>query len=626
MARSIDSGIPSSQIVGPDWDHHHTAGFIEGSHTYATDGTYTVTVTLTDDDGGQNIKTFAITVYDNEPYLNIGGDSTVAEGSPYTLNLSSTGDATSLITGWTIDWGDGLIQNVSGNPSTVTHVFADGDAPSTISAVATDGTNTFSTGDVLEIVVDVTNVAPTLTDIDDQSIDEGQMLNLTTLATFTDPGFDNLSADPSTAETFCYQINWGDGSDVATYAPLITTSGALGIPTQGSFGGSHTYADNGVYTVTVTLTDDDDGQDTKTFQVTVNNVAPTLAVFDQTAFAGKLLNLPNLGTFTDPGFDNLLATPSTYETFTYEVDWGDGSDADTGTATIQTHGSLDILTQGVISGSHNYSTTGVYTVTVTLTDDDAGQNIKTFQVAVYDEEPVLSISGNSTAAEGALYTLNLSATGDSAEAITAWNIDWGDGQSQTFSSNPPSVTHTYSDNASYTISATATNGNQIFPLEDVPQLDVQVTNVAPTFKNIDNQVTTTSQALDLSALVEFSDPGFDNSQVTPATYEIFTYEVDWGDGSDPDTGTATIQTPGSPDILTRGMIDASHLYITYGIYTVTVTLADDDSGQSLETFQVTVGKPVGSASDLQAISDDLDAIYVLTGNIDALETVAMELR
>jgi uncharacterized delta-60 repeat protein len=93
------------------------------------------------------------------------------------------------------------------------------------------------------------------------TVAEGRELSLVDLGTFTDPGFGT--------ETFTYTINWGDGTTADTGSPAIDVAGSEGIDTAGSFDGSHTYADNGAYTVTVTVADDDGGSDVKTFIVTV---------------------------------------------------------------------------------------------------------------------------------------------------------------------------------------------------------------------------------------------------------------------------------------------------------------------------------------------------------------------
>src|SRR5262249_51792936 len=181
------------------------------------------------------------------------------------------------------------------------------------------------------------NVAPTLTVAANQTINEGQLLSLTDIGRFTDPGFDNPLNTGETAETFTYDINWGDGRPHSTGSPTLDTAGRVRVPPAGSFDGNHTYADNGTYTVTVIVSDDDTGSDQKTFQVTVNNVAPTLAVVaNQIVNEGQALSLTDIGTFTDPGFANPLNPPpgQTAETFTYDINWGDGQPHSTGTATI----------------------------------------------------------------------------------------------------------------------------------------------------------------------------------------------------------------------------------------------------------------------------------------------------
>src|SRR5207249_3318925 len=64
-------------------------------------------------------------------------------------------------------------------------------------------------------------------------------------------------------------VTWGDGS--AAYDHDYAVRGNLGMA-------PHTYDDNGVYTVTETITDKDGGSDTQSFKVTVTNVAPTASL------------------------------------------------------------------------------------------------------------------------------------------------------------------------------------------------------------------------------------------------------------------------------------------------------------------------------------------------------------
>ena len=72
------------------------------------------------------------------PYLSISGEAIVAEGSQYTLNLSVDDPGADTIAGWEIDWGDGHIDEIENNPSSVTHYYADGPDNYTITATADD--------------------------------------------------------------------------------------------------------------------------------------------------------------------------------------------------------------------------------------------------------------------------------------------------------------------------------------------------------------------------------------------------------------------------------------------------------------------------------------------------------
>ena len=184
--------------------------------------------------------------------------------------------------------------------------------------------------------VTVSNVAPTVTAPTDQSSNEGDNASFS-LGSFADPGADS---------PWAVDVNWGDGSSHTTFSK--TATGSLGSQ-------SHTYADNGSYTVTVKATDKDGASDSKTFKITVANVSPTIT---SATFAGSSVgcgtNNATLNvTFTDPGAD----------TWNASIDWGDGSAVQQLTNVSKT-----------FSANHTYASSGVYTAKVTVTDDDGGSS------------------------------------------------------------------------------------------------------------------------------------------------------------------------------------------------------------------------------------------------------------
>src|SRR5207244_1447546 len=105
--------------------------------------------------------------------------------------------------------------------------------------------------------VSVKNVAPILTAPADQTASEG-VLKSFNLGSFTDPGAND--------SPWTVVVNWGD--TMVSFPPNLTALGSIG-------SASHTYADNGTYTVTVGVTDKDGGLGQASFNVTVANVDPT---------------------------------------------------------------------------------------------------------------------------------------------------------------------------------------------------------------------------------------------------------------------------------------------------------------------------------------------------------------
>ncbi len=177
---------------------------------------------------------------------------------------------------------------------------------------------------------------------EDQTADEGQAVQIA--ASFTD-------ADGNTVHTA--EIDWGDGT---------VTSGLVDEST-GTVTADHSYADDGEYAVTVTVTDEDDQSGSDEMIVTVNNVAPTVEMVSTAENLYKYKEFSLLANFSDP---------SPVDTFTVTINWGDG--------TVET-GVIDII-GGTVGGSHAYTTEGTYSVTVTVLDDDGGIGSATMAVTV----------------------------------------------------------------------------------------------------------------------------------------------------------------------------------------------------------------------------------------------------
>jgi len=183
------------------------------------------------------------------------------------------------------------------------------------------------------------NASPIVEAGPDQSANEGGQVVFT--GSFTDPG--NLS----TYNLAAVDILWdfGDG---------FTATGTLN-PT-------HTYADNGTFTVTLTVTDSLGAPGSDSLLVTVVNVAPSLPM------------LPNLTVL--PG-----------ETVTLTVDFSDPGWLDTHTVMIEwLPGQTQVLdlAAGVLefTASRAFSQEGNYLVTVTVIDKDGGSSSQSFTVDV----------------------------------------------------------------------------------------------------------------------------------------------------------------------------------------------------------------------------------------------------
>ncbi len=525
--------------------------------TAIDDGNYEARVLVTDRfDQTTDFGSMSFTVGNVAPTVDALDVTAAPEGSPTTLSGTLTDPGVVDTHTVEVDWGDGsaletlTVMQGSGTASfTGNHIYADnGDYEVRVFAADDDGGMT-----ELTRMISVDNVDPTLVVASNQTIDEGSTLSITNIGTITDPGFDN-PAIPS-VETFTYTINWGDGSAEDAGSATIDTVGDRGILIAASFDGSHIYADNGNYTVTVTVVDDDGGTDVATFTVVVNNVAPVLTGAG-TPFSldeGEIFSLASLGIgLSDPGFDNPLNGPNVgnggevAETFTgTSIDWGDGNVTTPLAVVDRVSGSAGVATTaGFDHAPHAYADNGNYTVTVSFADDDGGSVAREFTIVVDNVAPTLTLTNESFSInEGDTLTIanlgsftdpgydNSLAPGGQTQETFSYTIDWGDGTIETgqlpasrtsgsqgvLTTGTLADSHRYLDNDAdnlYTITVTLVDDDGGVATQSI---DVEVLNVNPTLEPL--IATDVNREGETTLELTFSDPGAD-------TFEVL---VDWGD-------------------------------------------------------------------------------------------------
>ena len=253
----------------------------------------------------------------------------------------------------------------------------------------------------------IQGTAPTLTDAV-----EGNSDNIATLATFVDTG----GADP--VANYTATINWGDG----TSPTLGTITGSSGVFTVSA---AHTWATPGTYTITITLSDTDGaiGEIVNTITVDDALITPSAPVPSPTVTAGSLFT-GAVATFTygDPG-DQTADFDSGTSSIT--INWGDGNTSP-GTVTYD-----PATGQYTVTGSNTYEHAGVYTLSVTITDQFGQTVFETYGLNV-GFAALNGIPVSDHAVEGQAFTNQVVAKFTDANPFDTSTdyvatINWGDG-------------------------------------------------------------------------------------------------------------------------------------------------------------------------------------------------------
>lgn len=350
---TIDWGDGSPTTIG-SIGSSSAAFVVLSQHTYADEGAFTVTVTISDVSPGTGTATTTDTATVTE------GDA--LSGSPVTFHAQAGVAVTTTVATFTdalsaavpgdftatIDWGDGTVSagTIAGGAGSFqvsgTHTYAATGNFSVTVTLSDDAPGTATAATVSTAVVSNTPLGVTVTNF---STPEHAAFN-GNVGTFFDVD------TTKTAASFSANVDWGDGTTTPG-----TVSGA-----SGSFAvsGTHTYADEGSYTITLSAAENAPGTATGTATGTASvteadvlSATPiTFVAVAGSPFSGIVANVSD----TD--------TSSTAANFAATIAWGDGTTTP-GTIT-GAGGSFQV------SGTHTYAASGAFAVTVTVTDNAPG--------------------------------------------------------------------------------------------------------------------------------------------------------------------------------------------------------------------------------------------------------------
>ena len=563
-----DGGGTSAGVVS------YSAGTytVAGSHTYAEEGSYSISISVLDDGGSTTTITGTATVADaaltGSAAATAGGtegatNSSVLAGATFTD--ANPGNHTADFTA-TITWGDGGATSagvVSYSAGTYTvagsHTYADeGSYPISISILDDGGQTATITGTATVADAALTGSAAATAGGTEGATNSSVLAG----ATFTDANPGDHTAD------FTATITWGDGGPTS----LGTVSYSTGTYTVA---GSHTYAEEGSYSISISVLDDGGSTTTITGTATVADAALTGSSVTTAGGTEGATNSSVLvgATFTDANPGNHTAD------FTATITWGDGGATSTGVVSY----SAGTYT---VAGSHTYADEGSYSISISVLDDGGSTATITGTATVADAALTGSSAATAGGTEGATNSSVLAGAtftdanpGDHTADFTA-TITWGDGGGTSagvvsYSAGTYTVagSHTYTDEGSYSISISVLDdgGSTATITGTATVADAALTGSSAATAGGTEGATNSS----VLAGATFTDANPGNNTAD------FTAMIDWGDGGPTSLGTVSY----SAGVYT---VAGSHTYAEEGSYSISIGVLDDGGSTATITGTATV--------------------------------------
>jgi len=394
-------------------------------HVFMDNGTYTVALRVTDDDGSVSLTSLTIIVIDLRPRIIVDYPTDVDEGYNVTFNATGTTswpDALDRFE-WDLDY-DGVFQ-VDATGNLVNRVYMDDDRYDLrLRVYDEDGTFSEFMGRIT-----VQDLSPSA----------------------------NISLATTVEEGMEFQAN-GAGStsfpdDIVLYHWDFDYDGSFHLDATGVTV-NHTYMENGNYSIALRVKDDDGSLD---------QVSTTIMVIDRAPVAHiKTLSVVPEGTTFSVNTSNSTSFPDELVGIEWDFDYDGASFR------------RDALGETV---DNSYMDDGNYTIALRLTDDDGSVVITTLEIQVTDLVPTAVFTVTSLFWEGHPLILDASESASWPDELVSWEWDWDhDGITFEVDSSGRWANVTYMDDGNYVLALRTTDDDGS---RTITILQISIADLAP---------------------------------------------------------------------------------------------------------------------------------------------------